>query len=271
MAHEARPLSEPYSYGSLSGQRIAAARRRTTVAVEVRNHLRGMIVAGTLLPGHPLSENEVASGLGLSRTPVREAFIKLEEEGLIVIYPQYGSFVSPIRVADIYDGQFVRESLECAALAKLVADLRPQDAEALEASMAVQRRLLLGDPGPFFEADELFHASLMQMAGHERAWSVVEAAKRQHDRVRRMTVRDPLKRRAVLEEHGEVVDAILRRDATAAAVAMQRHLRGVFVSVEAVMTRHPEFFLMTPESAAYVPKRPSKPRRAASPAVKLDH
>jgi DNA-binding GntR family transcriptional regulator len=140
-------------------------------------------------------------------------------------------------------------------------DMRPEYEQALEAAMALQRRLLLGDPVPFFEADELFHASLMQMAGHERAWSVVEAAKRQHDRVRRMTVLDPLKRRAVLKEHAEVVDGILRRDVDGAVGAMQRHLRGVFVSVEAVMTRHPEFFQMTPDNAD-VPKRP---RRAAVP------
>ena len=252
-----RPLGE---------QRIFAARRRTTVAVEVRNHLRENIIAGVFLPGHPLSENEVASQLGLSRTPVREAFIKLEEEGLIVIYPQYGSFVSPIRVADIHDGQFVRESLECAALAKLVVDLQPGDARALQAAMAVQRGYLLGQPEPFFEADEHFHASLMRMAGHERAWPVVEAAKRQHDRVRRMTVRDPVKRRAVFKEHGEIVACVLQRDAPGAVAAMRRHLRGVFVSVEAVMRHHPEFFAPATETAASLPKRPSKPRRVVVPA-----
>jgi DNA-binding GntR family transcriptional regulator len=255
MAREERPLTEP---------RIAAARRRTTVAMEVRNHLRDSIVAGRMLPGHPLSENEVAARLGLSRTPVREAFIKLEEEGLIAIYPQYGSFVAPIRVADIYDGQFVRESLECAALAKLVEILQPADAIALEAAVATQRRHLMGEPDPFFEADEHFHAALMQMAGHERAWSVVETAKRQHDRVRRLTVHDPLKRRAVFKEHSEIVDGILRRDPAAALDAMRRHLRGVFVSVEAVMQRHPEFFALTAESAAALPKRPAKPRRAVA-------
>src|SRR5271156_5176862 len=95
---------------------ILVVRRQPTIGDQVRTYLRERIVDGRLLPNHPLSENHIASQLGLSRTPVREAFIKLEDEGLIAIYPQYGSFVAPIRVSDVYDGQFVREAVECAAL-----------------------------------------------------------------------------------------------------------------------------------------------------------
>src|SRR5271168_1081611 len=116
----------------MSEVQIHAARRRPTVATEVRAYLRRLIVRGTLPPGHPLSENEVASRLGLSRTPVREAFIKLEEEGLIAIYPQYGTFVAPIRVADVYDSQFVRDSLECSALVKVVENLDPEAQHTIE-------------------------------------------------------------------------------------------------------------------------------------------
>jgi DNA-binding GntR family transcriptional regulator len=246
----------------MTEQRILAARRRPTVATEVRSHLRQMIVEGRVAPGHALSENEVAASLGISRTPVREAFIKLEEEGLITVFPQYGSFVAPIRVADIYDSQFVRESLECAAICKVVEKLRPQDADLLVAMLDNQRRCVSGDAMPFFEADEIFHATLMRMAGHERAWAVVEAAKSQHDRVRRLTVRDLLKRQAILEEHSDIIECILHRDAAGAAAAMRRHLRGVFVSVETAMARHPEFFASSAENAQKIPKRSKAAQRA---------
>jgi DNA-binding GntR family transcriptional regulator len=226
------------------------------VATEVRSHLRQMIVEGRVVPGHALSENEVAASLGISRTPVREAFIKLEEEGLITVYPQYGSFVAPIRVADVYDSQFVRESLECAAVFKLVERFSSDDADLLAAMLDTQRRLVNSDSAaPFFEADEAFHATLMRMAGHERAWSVVEAAKSQHDRVRRLTVRDLLKRQAILEEHSDIIEYILQHDAAGAAAAMRRHLRGVFASVETAMARHPEFFASSAEIALKIPKR----------------
>lgn len=235
--------------------------------MEVRNHLRTMIVDGRLQPGHPLSENEVAAQLGLSRTPVREAFIKLEEEGLIVIYPQYGSFVAPIRVADVYDSQFVRESLECAALVRIIERWKPEHAAALEDMLAAQRRHLSGEPAPFFEADEAFHLGLMTMAGHARAWLVVEAAKGQHDRVRRLAMRDPRKRRAIYDEHAAVVEAMVRGDTAAALAAMRLHLQGVFASVEVIMGRHPDFFATGADGASPMPRRPAARRRRSAGAV----
>jgi GntR family transcriptional regulator, rspAB operon transcriptional repressor len=243
---------------------IQAARRRPTVGDQVRIYVRERIVDGRLLPNDPLSENEIASQLGLSRTPVREAFIRLEEEGLITIYPQYGTFVAPIRVSDVHDGQFVREALECTALARAVARLEPVDIRLLRGLLDTQKRFQSGDPGPFFEADEALHAGLMRIAGHERAWLVVEAAKAQHDRVRRLNVRDPVKRSAVLREHHAILDRMIARDVSGAVEAMTSHLRGVFKSVEAVMARHPEFFVES-EATPLLPRRAPARSRGQMP------
>lgn len=244
---------------------IHAAHPRSTVADQVRLHLRERIVDGRLPPNHPLSENEIAGQLGLSRTPVREALIRLKEEGLVAVYPQYGSFVAPIRVADVHDGQFVREAVECAALVRAVERLTQADISRLEALLDTQRRFQTGDPVPFFEADEALHAELLRIAGHERAWLVVEAAKAQHDRVRRLSVRDPLKRRSVLAEHRELLDRVIGRDAPGAVAVMTSHLRGVFRSVEAVMTRHPEFFVPATAQPGAAPRPLMRPARTGLP------
>jgi len=79
--------------------------------------LRQAILAGALPPGSPLSENEVASRLGVSRTPVREAIIRLEGEGLLVVRPQVGTTVAAIDLDAVADGQFLREAVECRAVA----------------------------------------------------------------------------------------------------------------------------------------------------------
>ena len=240
---------------------IHAARQRPTVADQVRMQLREQIVDGRLLPNCLLSENEIAGQFGLSRTPIREALIRLEEEGLVAIYPQYGSFVAPIQMADVYNGQFIREAVECAALPRAVERLRGSDILPLETLLDTQARFQSGDSVPFFEADEALHAGLLRLAGHERAWLVVEAAKAQHDRVRRLNVRDPLKRKSVLAEHREILDCVIARDAAGAVVAMTGHLRGVFRSVEAVMARHPEFFVSA-EAPPEMPRRPPGRARA---------
>src|SRR6516165_10817411 len=102
--------------------------RRNTLSTQVHAVLRSDIIAGRLAPRAMLSEQEIAAGFGISRTPVREAMIKLAEEGLVEIFPQYGSFVAPIKLRDVFDSQFVREALECAAVDKAIDRLdAPQD------------------------------------------------------------------------------------------------------------------------------------------------
>src|SRR5271169_376782 len=78
-----------------SGADVAPMRRQT-IAAQVRALLRRDIIAGRLLPRAMLSEQELAQRFGVSRTPIREALIKLAGENLVEIYPQYGSFVAPI-------------------------------------------------------------------------------------------------------------------------------------------------------------------------------
>src|SRR5260370_18154192 len=97
--------------------------RRTTLGAQVDAGVRRDIIPGRLAPGAMLSEQDIAAGFGISRTPVREAMIKLAEEGLVEIFPQYGSFVAPIKLRDVFDSQFVREALECAAVEKAVQRL----------------------------------------------------------------------------------------------------------------------------------------------------
>lgn len=219
-----------------------ATRRRPSIASTLHAELRRQIVETRLLPGQSLSENDIAAHFGLSRTPVREALAKLEDEGLILIYPQYGTVVAPIRIADVYDGQFVREAIECTALRVAVTRFEPKDRSLIETILKTQRQHESGDLNPFFEADERLHAALLTIAGHERAWRVVEAAKGQHDRVRRLNVGSQLKRKAVLHEHADILDRLAAGDAAGAVEAMQLHLRGVFKSVEAVLAKHPEYF-----------------------------
>jgi len=185
------------------------APRRSTVTMQVHRDLRRRIITGVLKPKASISENEIAQHYGVSRTPAREVLGRLEEEGLVEIYPQYGSFIAPIMAEDVLDSQFVRESLECTALGKAI---------------------------------ERLHACFFALAGHERAWSVVANAKLQLDRLRHLSMRSAEKRRAVLAEHDAIVTAALARDAAGAVAALRQHLRGAFASLAAAQLRYPEFF-----------------------------
>jgi len=156
--------------------------RRQTIGVQIRAILRREIVTGQLLPRTLLSEQDLSQRFGVSRTPVREALIKLSEENLVETYPQYGSFVAPIKLRDVFDSQFVREALECAAIERAVERIEPAQAKALTSILERQRaRHRADDSDGFFEADEQMHALIMEIAGHPQAWRQVENAKAQMD------------------------------------------------------------------------------------------
>jgi DNA-binding GntR family transcriptional regulator len=220
------------------------ALRRQTIAAQVRAVLRRDIIAGRLLPRAMLSEQELSQRFGVSRTPIREALIKLSEETLVEIYPQYGSFVAPIKLREVFDSQFVRESLECSAVERAVERIEAGQVKALAGLLQRQRVLhRSGDHDEFFLADERMHALIMEIAGHANAWRQVENAKAQMDRVRFLSMRNVRKRPSVIAEHTEIVDCLMQRDRAGAVAAMRSHLRGLFRSVDILAAKEPGYFV----------------------------
>jgi GntR family transcriptional regulator, rspAB operon transcriptional repressor len=244
--------------------KIAAARsdvgrfiidRRATITQQAFRYLRREIIDGRLLPRAPLSEQELAQRLGVSRTPVREALIKLANEGLVDIYPQFGTFVAPIKLAEVFDSQFIRESLECAAIERAVERIDATQATALQRILDSQRAYQrAGERQAFFQADEDMHALLVSIAGHGTVWSIIQNAKAQMDRVRHLSIRSELKLSAIVAEHTAIIDRVVHRDREGALAAMRAHLHGLFRSVEMLAQENRQYFAAEGEGA---------PRRAA--------
>jgi DNA-binding GntR family transcriptional regulator len=217
--------------------------RRQTMGVQIHNFLRQEIITGHLLPRTMLSEQELSQRFGVSRTPVREALIKLAEEGLVETFPQYGSFVSPITISEVFDNQFVREAIECSAIERAIERIGKEEVRAI--TRIIDRQVMLeaaGDDEGFFVADEQLHEFFLTLAGHPQAWRVVVNTKAQLDRVRYLTMRLPKKLSSVLAEHRMIVDRFIAQDRVGAVEAMRTHLRGVFHSVEILESENPHFF-----------------------------
>jgi DNA-binding GntR family transcriptional regulator len=225
------------------GRRPIVAMRRQTIGVQIHGFLRREIITGHLLPRATLSEADLSQRFGVSRTPVREALIKLAEESLIETYPQYGTFVSPIAIADVLDNQFVREAIECSAIERALERVGEQEVRALTRIMDRQSLLeAAGDEEAFFVADEQLHEFFLTLAGHAKAWRVVENAKAQLDRVRHLTMRLPRKLSSVLGEHRIIADRFIAQDRAGTVEAMRTHLRGVFRSIEILQAENPDYF-----------------------------
>jgi DNA-binding GntR family transcriptional regulator len=206
--------------------------------------LRAEVLSARLRPGQTLSENEVAARLGVSRTPVREAIIRLEGEGLLSVRPQIGTVVAPIDLDAVADGQFLREAIECRTVALAAERVRPADARTLRALLRDQARAVARDAqGEFIALDDRMHRHLVTMAGRPRLWQRVEEVKAQLDRVRVLSLEDRAWLATILGQHENIVHHVLAGAADAAAVAMESHLRAVFASIDAIARERPEYFV----------------------------
>jgi len=250
-----------------SGGRPRVANAAHLIYREVRDD----IVAMRRKPGEPIVEREIAFARGVSRTPVREALLRLADEDLVEIFPQSGTFVARIPVGrlplalafwlkrrglspwfalvyGLYPGLFIAMTLDLTeplAYARLAAERADATQvarlrELLERQRRVQSR---GDRDRFHEADEAFHAAIAQAAGHPGIWRFIEQVKIQVDRYRRLTLPVPGRMRRVLTEHAVIVAAIETHDAPAAAAAMAAHLENLRASIGDVRDLNPDYFV----------------------------
>jgi DNA-binding GntR family transcriptional regulator len=205
--------------------------------------LRDAIVAAELEPGQRISENELAERLAVSRTPIREALIRLRDERFVQIVPQLGTFVTRISVAAVEDAQFIRESLECAAVR--LAATRAQDGDIAALAGLVRRQAEVtghGDYDRFAVLDDEFHAALCEMAGRPVAWEVAQRVKGHLNRVRRLSLPQPRYLDEMVAEHRLVLEALDQRDPDAAEATLRHHLRMVLSALPAIRAQHPDYF-----------------------------
>jgi DNA-binding GntR family transcriptional regulator len=223
--------------------RQLSRRRSTTARRAAYEALRGAIVAGGLPPGTRLSENEVAEQLGVSRTPVREALLRLREDQLVDVVPQSGTFVTAISLRGLNDAQFLREAVECAAVRLAARRAAPHDIARLRDLLVAQERARdAADFEAFFVLDSDFHRQLCDLSGRGIASAIGERANGHLDRVRRLSLPMPSYLAEMVEEHRQVVDAVELGDADLAEAALRHHLQMVLSVVPRIRAEHPELF-----------------------------
>ncbi|MCB5175141.1 GntR family transcriptional regulator [Microvirga lenta] len=225
---------------------------REPIARQVTRALRQAIVSMQLLPGEMLSEQELARRFGVSRSPVREALIKLSEAGLVRVLPQRGTQVVKISRAGVEDARFIREAVECAVVREAALKATPVMMSELSASLTRQRRAQRSlSTEDFLALDEEFHRLLAETAGRPSAWRMVEDIKPQMDRVRFLDMTKAVPRHAVIAQHAVIVDAIKSRDPAAAEAAMRHHMSEILRSLPELAGQHPDLFepeaVMSPE------------------------
>jgi DNA-binding GntR family transcriptional regulator len=198
---------------------------RVTLAGQALAGLRAAIVDGRLEAGERYSVGALADRLGVSRTPVREALLVLERQGLVRFERNKGVRIVAPSAADLEEVFVLRLLLEVPAVRRAASRLTEEDLDALDRELdAMADEIARGGEGPFMAHDQRFHAILLDAAGNRRLAAQVDQL-RDHVRLRgASTVGRSRDLAAIHAEHVTIRDALRSRDPEAAASAMRAHL-----------------------------------------------
>lgn len=205
--------------------------------------LKRRILSMSLAPRSSLGEQRLAAELNVSRTPIREALVRLAAEGLVELIPNRGAFVAPIRTDAVIAAQFVRESLEVSVAMR--AAERIDSYGELQLRQAIEEQRLAereGRASLFYRADEQMHHVIADIAGLPLVWEHILEAKVHLDRVRNLSLQDARSFSTLIDQHESIVAAISAGDTDKIQENVRTHLRRVLPDLEALRNEFPNYF-----------------------------
>ncbi len=205
--------------------------------------LRREIVSLHRRPGEPISEKELGLLFGVSRTPIREAILRLAAEQLVEIAPQSGTYVARIPLPTLNEAIVIRRALEKVTVSAAADNASRSQIALLDANLERQREAAAADDrDAFHDADEQFHGSIAEAAGYPGIWATVLQVKVQVDRYRHLTLPQPGRMVRLVEEHAAIARAIGAHDAKTAVAALEAHLDGLRAGLDEFPGLNPSYF-----------------------------
>jgi GntR family transcriptional regulator, rspAB operon transcriptional repressor len=205
--------------------------------------LRDRIISLTLAPGTILHRNELQDEFALSSTPIRDALMRLADEGLVEIKPQSATRVSLIDVTLARQAQFLRRAVEQEAVRILAERADKGFVAVLERNIAEQKRHAdAGEIDAFYAADWALHRLLYELAGAPDLWSLVRQRSGHIDRIRRLHLPAAGKMQQIVADHEKFIRAIAAGDAAAAQTHMRDHLSRSLSLSQELQDQNPTYF-----------------------------
>lgn len=222
------------------------------------------IVYLNLTPGSPISDKEIAAQMSLSRTPVREALLLLEEMRFVKVYPQRGTFVSLLDVDDIEESRYLRKCLEADTLIQATRNFSSDSLIKMEANLRMQKKAVAeNDKKRFLHLDQFFHYLICEGCGRSRVWPLIQRNSLHFFRVRRLKVSEGYMGQGnFLEQHHQLSQSIRDGDAERALYLLNAHLSW---DVKAVCSAYPHLF--TKKSPGHKPYLPYLFTSELNPAI----
>lgn len=205
--------------------------------------LRQMIIDLEMYPGQMINKNELVDFFGVSRAPINEALARLQEEDLVYIAPQHGTFVQRITIAKLEEGIFLRRVVEPHAMHKVaplvtdevMADLQhifEQQVSAVEAN----------DLSTLLVLDDAFHTAILQLGGLEYVQRLIRTFSAHLERARNLTPDIKREPQETLRDHRALLQALSQRDGFWAQSVVDMHLARTSSALKQKMDEDPDLF-----------------------------
>ncbi|KUK14493.1 MAG: GntR family transcriptional regulator [Synergistetes bacterium] len=218
-------------------------KRNSSARDHVYETLKKNIILLRLEPGQAVTEMEIAELLSVSRTPVREAFVRLSQEGLLETYPQRGTVVSLIDLERVDEARFMRRTLEKAVM-KIACNHFPQELSfELRSNLALQEVCLQEKNFlRLFELDEEFHRVIYRGCKKERIWELISQINADFKRIRVLKLSSGIGVGEVVEQHKRIAEAIFSNDDKHIEKLIEEHLPQNDPDFEYLRKLYPKYF-----------------------------
>jgi GntR family transcriptional regulator, rspAB operon transcriptional repressor len=234
---------------SILGLNSISSPNRNTLGKAAYAKIREEIITLNFKPGQMLSESELAAALGVSRTPIREAFLNLLQEELLEILPQRGARVALISVKKVKEARFVRESLEISAFKSVARnwdadDLRYKEiqAKALELIEKQHKAALKGESIEFMQHDETFHQLFLELVENQTLISVVSQMRGHLNRMRYLELKTPNHMENVVSQHQTILKAVSSKNEEKTEKLLLHHFSHKQDELPEVIEKYSEYF-----------------------------
>lgn len=231
------------------GNMVRLRNTSSTVNGAVYEELKRGIMTLRLAPGTVMSTQEMATRLNVSRTPVREAFLRLQSEGLVETVPQRLTIVSRIDLQRVEQERFLRGALESAAISAFLKRCTPEVLEQLQRSIGLQREALAdGDDVRFIECDNQFHGLVFEAAGQQLSWNVILDNNGHYNRIRVLVARSAPVIEANVRQHERMLSLIAQGEEEQLHREFISHVGKLNAEKEELVRRYPDYFLKESEA-----------------------
>lgn len=200
--------------------------KRAIAAEDIYAQLREMILSFELYPGSRVTETQLADYFKVSRTPVREALLRLENEGHLTIRSKQGCYIRQIDMTELSEYYQVRTALEMAAVEAACNHMRTSELERLQEKWLPEKQPKRITANTMEERDESFHIALAKGSGNSILVKYLRDINDHIRIIRRVDFNDPERVKRTYRDHSEIIAALLNRDAVKARNLIKKHIQG---------------------------------------------